>query len=428
MGLFNKFDDFCDNISVQGYSHIKVNKECQDNSISWKEKNYCGIIVCDGHGGEKYIRSAVGSRLACEVGKEYISAFMEKFLPENPKQIDTSLEQLERAIVSGWYSAVKRDFDVAPVTEDERFEGLEDSDKNALIKNPVKAYGSTFIAAVKTDDYLFVLKLGDGNTVLIYSDGTSEMPEDLEDEDCQFNITTSLCNNDAAMSFHHLFKTLDDENNIAGITLTSDGVINCYKTEESFLSFMENVYFGYGEDGPETAKQELIPALDNLSMRGSGDDLSVAIIRVPFTKAEKELIEKKKEKEEKDRLLREAEQARIAEEKARLEKEKAEKEMEELRLKAEKEEAERKRLQAELEKLNAEKLKEQEEAKNQKESTVSLPKPNDNTISDVEVFVVKESTVTPAFIVEAKEIGQRMIDQAKERFNSIIEIFNDKNS
>ena len=309
MSFFNRKKAFCDNISIQGYSHKKIDKECQDNSISWEGKGYCGIIVCDGHGGDKYIRSAIGSRLACEVGKENISKFMEKYDFANTSKIDSALDQLEKSIVSAWYSAVEADYSVDPVEEDERFTGLSDSDKESLEKNPIKAYGSTFIAAVKTNDFCFVLKLGDGNTIFFYSDGSNEMPEELDDEGCQFNITTSLCNNDAAISFHHCFRKFTKERAVTGIVLTSDGVINCYKTEENYISFMQNVYFGYGEDDVETAREDLRPALEKLSEKGSGDDLSVAIIRDPLTDKDAELIKQKQEAYEAEKKAKEEEKS-----------------------------------------------------------------------------------------------------------------------
>ncbi len=309
MGIFNRKKAFCDHISIQGYSHKKIGKECQDNSDSWEGNGYCGIIVCDGHGGDKYIRSAIGSRLACEIGKENISAFMGKFDFSNTTKIDSALEQLEKSIVSSWYSAVEADYSANPVTEDDRFNALSGSDKNALIKNPIKAYGSTFIAAVKTNNYCFVLKLGDGNTIFFYSDGSNEMPQELEDEDCQFNITTSLCNNDAALSFHHCFRKFDKDRNVTGIVLTSDGVINCYKTEENYISFMQNVYFGYGEDDVETAREDLRPALEKLSEKGSGDDLSVAIIREPLTDKDAELIKQKQEAYEAEKKAKDEEKS-----------------------------------------------------------------------------------------------------------------------
>ena len=304
MNIFSKNKAFCDSISIQGFSHKKINKECQDYSVSWVGKDYCGIIVCDGHGGDKYIRSDIGSRLACEIGKKNISTFMEKFVFSDSLKIDSALEQLEKSIVSGWYQAVETDYSINPITDDERFSVLSDSEQGSLVKNPVKAYGSTFIASVKTKDFCFVLKLGDGNAIFFYSDGSNEMPKELDDEDCQFNITTSLCNNDALLSFHHCFRKFSPEKNITGIMLTSDGVINCYKTKESYVSFMQNIYFGYGEDGVELARKDLLPVLEKLSEKGSGDDLSVAIIRDPISDEELEFIAKKRETFEEKRKMK----------------------------------------------------------------------------------------------------------------------------
>lgn len=69
-----------DHISIQGYSHLLSNKERQDSSVSWRAKKYSAVIISDGHGGEKYFRSAKGSGIACEIGKELISSFIEKLL------------------------------------------------------------------------------------------------------------------------------------------------------------------------------------------------------------------------------------------------------------------------------------------------------------------------------------------------------------
>ena len=429
----NSKTDFCDNISVRGYSHIKIDKECQDNSISWKEGKYCAIIVCDGHGGDKYIRSVVGSQLACEVGKDCISAFMDKFVPSTGKKIDNMLEQLERAIVSAWISAVESDYYASPVQEDPRFTDLGDSDKATLIKSPLKAYGSTFIAAVKTNEYSFILKLGDGNAVYFYTDGSCEIPEELNDENCQFNITTSLCNFDAALSFKHCFKTNVSEKTVSGITLTSDGIINCFRTEESFMSFMQNVYFGFGEDGCEKAKEELIPTLNHFSELGSGDDLSVAIIRIPFSSDEKALIEHKKEQEEYNRLKREAEQAKIAEEQARIaaekierEKMQTEKENEELREKLKRIEEENTLLQKQNTNFQSQHnldMKNVDEKQKPTPFTCTMPNIFAHNDHDVVLTIEKEKTVIPVKDTDHLSQGRKLENQPKDSIKTIFDEF-----
>ena len=163
------------NISIRGYSHVLGEKECQDNSISWQEKQYDAVIVCDGHGGDKYFRSAIGSRFACEAGKKMISAFMNYVLNNDETRInwDALLSQLEISIINEWNELVERHFLDNPFESDARFEKLAEEDKRSLYSSYVKAYGSTFIAAVLTDKHLFVLKLGDGN-VCVFKDGQAD--------------------------------------------------------------------------------------------------------------------------------------------------------------------------------------------------------------------------------------------------------------
>ena len=59
-------------LSTQGASHIKKNKECQDASESYNDENCAIAIVCDGHGGDDYVRSAVGSAFAASITKNNI--------------------------------------------------------------------------------------------------------------------------------------------------------------------------------------------------------------------------------------------------------------------------------------------------------------------------------------------------------------------
>ena len=280
-----------DCLSVQGFSHIRAGKECQDSSLCWQEKKYDGIIISDGHGGEKYIRIATGSRFACEVGKEILSTFMttlennrdfrREFYTQNGER-EKMLSQLERSIIQHWHERVAADLADHPLDTDDRYRALEDGDRAALVKSPVKAYGATFIAAVLTDSCFFVLKLGDGNACLLTRDLHAQLlnhlfPQ-LEDDELQFNLTTSLCNSDADVAFKHCFCRLKDRRAVQGLILTTDGIINSYQSEQAYLGFIENIFAGYREQQRKDAHAELAEFLPRLSEKGSGDDLSVAII------------------------------------------------------------------------------------------------------------------------------------------------------
>ena len=278
-----------DNISIRGYSHILADKECQDSSVSWQGKKYSAVILSDGHGGEKYFRSAKGSEIACVVGKEVISSFMESvrkndlynlFVGKNTKR-DEMLFWLERAVIQRWNEEIAADLSVRPFEADERFIALNDEDKKSVIKTPAKAYGATFIAAVVSDNYLFVLKLGDGNVCLINS-GKPQLfygsTDELKDDNLQFNLTTSLCGSDADKQFRHCFMNLHNDKSFGGLILTTDGIINSYTNEQAYLDFIGNIFCGYKEESVKSARAELAEFLPRLSEKGSGDDLSVGVI------------------------------------------------------------------------------------------------------------------------------------------------------
>ena len=278
-----------DNVTVQGYAHLLNEKECQDNSVSWQGKRYSAVIISDGHGGEKYFRSAAGAYLACKIGKERISSFMESirrdgrvfrdFIFHRSKR-EEMISRLEKSIIQRWNEEIEADMAACPFDSEELCK-LNESDKEAVCKTPAKAYGATFIAAVVTENYLFVLKLGDGN-VCVFKDGKAELfygaNGELRDEELQFNLTTSLCNGDADKEFKHCYVDTHNNHGIGGVVLTTDGVINSYTSEQAYLDFIGNIFQGYREETLEAAHNELAEFLPRLSEKGSGDDLSVGIV------------------------------------------------------------------------------------------------------------------------------------------------------
>lgn len=278
-----------DNVSIQGYSHILSDKECQDASVSWHGKKYFAAIISDGHGGEKYFRSAKGSQIACMVGKQVISSFMESVRKNNLYDVFTQkeskreemLSQLELSVIQRWNEEVATDVVAFPFEYDEKFAALNYPERVAVENTPSKAYGATFIAAVVTDSFVFVLKLGDGN-VCIFNSGVPQIfygtADELKDHQLQFNLTTSLCGSDADKQFRHCFINLHNDKSFGGLILTTDGIINSYTSEQAYLDFMGNIFSGYKEETLESAHAELKEFLPRLSEKGSGDDLTVGII------------------------------------------------------------------------------------------------------------------------------------------------------
>lgn len=288
--IFNNRPKKADNVSIIGYSHELTGKECQDSSVSWQSEKYSSIIISDGHGGEKYIRSAKGSQFACSIGKYLISSFMDTLLSDNrlyddftlsPAKQDELLSRLERSIIQHWNQKVESDLNEFPIENDERYLLLSDKDKQSVLRAKAKAYGATFIAAVVAGNCFFILKLGDGN-VCLRKRGKARLfygeQNELEDDRLQFNLTTSLCSSEADKEFKHCFVNTKKFGSIGGLILTTDGIINSYPREQSYLHFIGNIFKSYKRNTKESAHSELSDFLPRLSKKGSGDDLTVGII------------------------------------------------------------------------------------------------------------------------------------------------------
>ena len=107
------------------------------------------------------------------------------------------------------------------------------------------------------------------------------MKKVLEDEQLEFNVTTSLCQSTADTEFRQIFIETDKTKPVSSIVLTTDGIINCFRSVEAYQSLIKNIYHAYleteNEKDIEKARLELADGLNQLSEKGSGDDLSVAI-------------------------------------------------------------------------------------------------------------------------------------------------------
>ena len=60
----------------QGESHKSSDKPCQDYAYAESSPDLSMAIVCDGHGGERYFRSQVGSEAAIKVTKNAVKDFL----------------------------------------------------------------------------------------------------------------------------------------------------------------------------------------------------------------------------------------------------------------------------------------------------------------------------------------------------------------
>lgn len=261
--------------SEQGYNHIKSDKVCQDSSGHYSDDSMAVVVVADGHGSDNYPRTDRGSSFAVEAT---ITAIREFVKTVEDSAIDISvdsesyLEQLAKNILANWYAAVDADLEKYPFSEEELSKVSDKYKKRYMSgQRQEKAYGTTLIAACQTKNYWFGLQIGDGKCVCISQDGSMFEPIPW-DEDCQANITTSICDSEAIEEFRYCFM---DECPVATL-MGTDGIDDSYANSEEMYVLYRSILAIFAEHGRETGESEIQAFLPGLSRKGSGDDVSIA--------------------------------------------------------------------------------------------------------------------------------------------------------
>jgi len=334
-----------------GESHKKHNKPCQDRSWHISKDGIYIAVVADGHGSDNCFRSEYGAGFAVKSAVQGIFAFINnlegKELPLE-ENFARQVKKLVGTIVDNWIFQVSEHYRLYPITEEDKdyptpegktlhFKGLKNfqvdsayselylkevegiiSGKGGLLADdgrPVSrhAYGATLIAAAVTEDYWFGLQIGDGKLTAFYPDGSYDQPVPWDDK-CYLNVTTSICDDDAAerarvyvkkrsgsaaaVDAIGAIKKLEDNRPMpSAVFLNSDGVDDSFPIEENMDHMAKKFYYSVlrmfieNEADPakgwEAAVKELADYLPDLSKRGSGDDISVAgIVDMEAVKAE----------------------------------------------------------------------------------------------------------------------------------------------
>jgi serine/threonine protein phosphatase PrpC len=275
----NSFCSFAE--TVTGHNHVKVRKECQDYSSTYEDDLMTVAVIADGHGSDDYPRTAIGSKCAVLVVIEAIKEFVLTVHAEGLKldrddesSLNSYMRELESNILKRWHEKIEAHIQANPFNDYElQTVSQKYKERYRTGKHNSKAYGTTVIAVCYTDNFWFGLQIGDGKCIRITKDGCSDEPIPWDDN-CHDNITTSLCDDDAINEFRFYF----DSNLPAAIFVGTDGIDDSYSSVEElqtvYLSMLSNILI----IDKEQFQKELLIYLIQITQKGSGDDVSVAII------------------------------------------------------------------------------------------------------------------------------------------------------
>ena len=287
--------------SLQGANHKRDGKVCQDASRAYENGSMAVIAVADGHGSDNYPRTDRGSRFAVTAALEAIKEFVKAVRREAPLDaINVFAEQkdrlrgLELNILRRWHESVDGDIEENPFCECE-LEKVSQRYREAYLdpSNPrrKKAYGTTLIAICAIEDYWFGLQIGDGKCFAIGWDGVCTEPIPW-DENCQANITTSICDENALEEFRFF---CGEEFPLA-VFIASDGVDDSYAGDDELHDLYRTIFCMLDEKGEKAGTREIQQFLPVISKNGSGDDVSMAgLIRKGVQQKTVDLVLRRKE-------------------------------------------------------------------------------------------------------------------------------------
>lgn len=283
------------NSTCRGESHIKSNKVCQDSSYCEVSPGLSIALVSDGHGGERYFRSDIGSQLACYVTSKLIREFVNE-IPSNlfsgveftqfgimsdiseirsNHQI-AALRRLSEAIIANWRTEIIKHAEANPATPAE-LEHVPEQYRDALSdeKKIAKVYGCTLMGYVQTPTYWFAFQIGDGKCFSFHKETGPKQPV-LWDDACFLNKTTSICDSNAIGEFRFTYQ--GDGSFPYAVVLGSDGLDDSFGEDKNLVNFyIQLLKMAYTEPFEKT-KETVDTDLPVLSKRGSQDDMSISLI------------------------------------------------------------------------------------------------------------------------------------------------------
>jgi serine/threonine protein phosphatase PrpC len=261
--------------SVQGAAH-KRNRLPNQDAMGWMERSGIALAVADGHGSADCPRSDVGAALAVDTTIGLLHEFIEQRQKEGPRAIASLVSDwLPRELASRWRAMVSEHFAANQYTEQERKE------IGARKRSDIwTAYGSTVLGVYASDDIVIYLQLGDGDILIVSSDGEVTRPWPKDNRLLGVE-TTSLCSERAWEEVRLLVRTeampLPEL-----VLLSTDGYCNSFREDRGFLRIGTDLLDMIRQNGLDSLQDCLSGWLNEASELGSGDDITLALLsRVP---------------------------------------------------------------------------------------------------------------------------------------------------
>lgn len=257
--------------SIQGYTHIQRNLECQDRKLSRElEDGSLVLSVADGHGSRSCPYSGTGAELAVNTFCKLIEELHSHF--QNPEDLFDYLNRqgslkFAQTVERAWKEDVQAYHLEAglpmPMTQ------TGEEDLNALYR----LYGTTLLGLLIAPTFVFAFQIGDGD--ITYADDGGVQPVVVADKLLGVE-SHSLCSREAwkkAVSTVHFPPW--EQHLPCAFLLSTDGLSNSYADDEAFGQTCAQYFEALKTYGPDAVEENLPEWLSETSRLGCGDDTTL---------------------------------------------------------------------------------------------------------------------------------------------------------
>lgn len=209
----------------RGRGHIETGTVCQDYCLVENiSDDILVIAVADGHGGEAYVKSDIGARLACKTLIDSIKSMFNSKSPSLSEDVwieAIKTKEFKVKYINYWKEAVLKDY--AKCSENE---------PESTLGNIIKQYGTTILFAIVTREYLALGQLGDGAILMFNNDNQCQL---FKRHAIKTNSqTSSLASARAEYAFViNVFR----REMFGNILISTDGIYDKLDKEDSFLTY-----------------------------------------------------------------------------------------------------------------------------------------------------------------------------------------------
>lgn len=279
--------------SIQGYTHIQRNLECQDRKLSRElEDGSLVLSVADGHGSRSCPYSGMGAELAVNTFCKLIDELHFGF--QNARDLSDYLNhqgslKFAQTVERAWKEDVQAyHLKVGlpmPMTQ------TGEEDLNALYR----LYGTTLLGLLIAPTFVFAFQIGDGD--ITYADDGGVQSVVVADKLLGVE-SHSLCSREAwkkAVSTVHFQPW--EQHLPCVFLLSTDGLSNSYADDEAFGQTCTQYFEALKTYGPDTVEENLPEWLSETSRLGCGDDTTLLMAYLAPDGWEPQ-VQKAEEKEE----------------------------------------------------------------------------------------------------------------------------------